>query len=595
MSVDGQLSSEDSEQRRKLIKAGSLHWVHWVVVALSLLLTFGAWYFSKQQLAEKIEQQFQRQANQVVELVQERMELYENALWGGVSLIDSNNGEIFYDQWKAYAESLKIDRTYPGINGIGVIFNVQPEQLGAYLAKERTRRPDYKLHPEHKETEFWPITYIEPIHGNSGAVGLDMAFETNRYTSILKARDSGEAQVTGPITLVQDKKKTPGFLFYSPFYRGGAKPKTIDERRDSIVGVTYAPFIMEKLMNGTLARQKRQVSISLSDGDDMLFEDKQNALRPQFSKSVDVPMYGRIWRFNIWSNQSFEKSASNNQPYLILVGGIIIDALLLALFVFLSRANRTALAYADDMTRALEEKTLHLEKSNHDLEQFSYVASHDLKSPLRGIDQLTTWIGEDIDDKEETKAHLKLMRNRVNRMENLLDDLLTYARIGQEEDKIQRVDSKDVMASLYDLVSPPATFNLELKGEFPVFNTFYVPFQMVFRNLINNAIKHHDKSNGKITISVTQEEQTYVFVVEDDGPGIAPEYHEKIFALFQTLKPRDEVEGSGMGLAIIKRMVDYLGTQIHVDSQVGQGTRFIVSWPIEISVIKTGEHSEGSF
>ncbi len=600
MSQNFQLHQQNAEQREKLIKAGSLNWIHWLVVALSILLTVGAWYFSKEQLLEKVELQFQREANQAVELVQERMELYKNALWGGVSLIDSNQGEIFYDQWKAYATSLHIDQTYPGINGIGVIFNIQPEQMKDYLAKERTRRPDYQLHPAHQEAEFWPITYIEPLKGNVKAVGLDMAFETNRYTSIKKARDSGKAQVSGPINLVQDAKKTPGFLFYAPFYQLGAKPQTITSRREKIVGVTYAPFIMNKLMNGTLARQKRLVGIRIIDGEELLFADLtvesgDDRQTPRFSKHVDVQMYGRTWQFSIWSNQAFEQSLSNNQPYWILIGGVIIDSLLLSLFVFLSRANRTALSYADQMTRELEQKTLHLEKSNHDLEQFSYVASHDLKSPLRGIDQLTTWIIEDIDDKEETQSHLKLMRNRVNRMENLLDDLLTYARIGREDEKIQQVDSKDMLESLYDLMSPPSTFTLDLSGDFPSFETARVPFQVVFRNLINNAIKHHDKVDGKVTITVTQEEQSYIFTVHDDGPGIAVQYHEKIFALFQTLKPRDEVEGSGMGLAIIKRMVSHIGGDIRVESAEGAGACFIVIWPIQVLSHTVDDQAQGTF
>ncbi|MFT4929941.1 MAG: signal transduction histidine kinase/type II secretory pathway pseudopilin PulG [Phenylobacterium sp.] len=584
MSLEQPLHDNNSEQRKKLVKAGSLHWVHWLVVVLSILLTLGAWFFSKEQLAQKVEQQFQRQANQVVELVTERMALYENALWGGVSMIASNNSETSYDQWKAYANSLHIGQTYPGINGIGVIFNVQPAQMEQYLHKERLSRPDYGLHPQHQQAEFWPITYIEPYEGNQGAVGLDMAFETNRYTSILKARDSGAAQVTGPITLVQDAKKTPGFLFYAPFYKDGLQPTTLEARRANIIGVTYAPFIMENLMNGTLARQKRQVGIRLSDGDELLFEDASRAEQPMYSKHANVQMYGRSWDFNIWSKVEFEKSASSSQPYFILIGGVVIDSLLVALFVFLSRANRTALALADEMTRELEEKTIHLEKSNHDLEQFSYVASHDLKSPLRGIDQLTTWISEDIDDKEQTEGHLKLMRNRVHRMENLLDDLLTYARIGQEESKIQQIDSKEVIESLYDLMSPPTAFTLKLEGDFPVFDTSYVPFQLVFRNLINNAIKHHHSEDGTVTISVAQKNGLYEFKVQDDGPGISVQYHEKIFALFQTLKPRDEVEGSGMGLAIIKRMVGYLGTDIHVTSVEGEGTCFTVTWPMTIDL-----------
>jgi len=579
--------SSSSEQRKKLVRAGSIHWVHWLIITFSVLLTISAWYFSKQQLAQKVEQQFHREADQAVELVKERMELYANALWGGVALIDSNGGDIFYDQWRSYANSLHIDKTYPGINGIGVIFNIKPSQMKSYLAKERKRRPEYKLHPKHDKSEFWPITYVEPSIINKGAIGLDMAFEKNRYTGIKNARDTGKAQLTGPITLVQDEKKTPGFLFFTPFYRDGKAPQNITERRKNIIGVTYAPFIMDKLMQGTLSSQKRHVDVKISDNDELLYDDTNldGDDNPLYTKEVNIDLYGRIWTFDILSNTSFRQAAANSQPYFILFGGIVIDCLLLALFIFLSRANRRALFIADKMTAELQIKTEHLERSNQELDSFAYVASHDLKAPLRGIDQLASWIREDIDDKDETMVHIKMMRNRVKRMEQLLNDLLAYSRVGHEEDKIQEIDCKKVFESLYEMVDPPETFQFELKGKFPVVDTVFVPFQLVFRNLIDNAIKHHDRADGKITISVIEQSHDYIFSVQDDGPGIAPEFHEKIFAIFQTLKPRDVVEGSGMGLAIIKKTVNHFGGEIRVVSDEKKGCRFELTWPKSVKYL----------
>jgi CHASE1-domain containing sensor protein len=245
-------SNSGTIERQKLIRAGRFNWMHWLIISLSTLVTIAVWYFTTGQLNQKIEQQFTRESEQVIELVKERMRLYENALWASVSLIDSNGGSTSFEQWLLYTNSLHIDTVYPGINGIGVIYNIQPAQLNDYLVKEKILRPDYQIHPQHNESEYWPITYIEPLETNKQAVGLDMAFETNRYTAIKKSRDTASAQMTGPIVLVQDSKKTPGFLFYTPFYKNGTKPTTIEERRKNIVGVTYAPFIMKKLMKGNV-------------------------------------------------------------------------------------------------------------------------------------------------------------------------------------------------------------------------------------------------------------------------------------------------------------------------------------------------------
>ncbi|WP_281557046.1 CHASE domain-containing protein [Thalassomonas sp. RHCl1] len=569
------------EQRKKLEHAGNLHWVHYLVVALSILLTLGAWYFSKQQILQKVEQQFEREAEQTIELIKERMELYENALWGGVSLIDSNGSDISYQQWAAYANSLHIEKTYPGINGIGVIFNIQPQQLSSYLQKIRQNRPNYQIFPRHNKQEFWPITYIEPEQPNRKAVGLDMAFERNRYASIIKARDSGKAQLTGPITLVQDAKQTPGFLFYTPFYLDGRKPVTVSERQHYIKGMTYAPFIMNKLMQGTLAEHKRHVAVRISDNSEELYYDSQTDPEPMFKKKVTVPMYGRQWHFDIRSNLGFRQAVDNSQPNFILVGGIIIDSLLLGLFIFLSRANRTALFYADQMTAELESKTRNLEKSNRDLEEFSYVASHDLKSPLNAIKQLVGWLEEDCSEfiPDSSKGHLQLLKQRSERMMTLLNDLLAYARIGSLVYDDEEVDLKEMAADIFAFLDAPEGFSCsapEVKLKIA-----RIPFDFVMRNLISNAIKHHDKSTGNITISYQQKNGFHQIRVQDDGPGIPPQLHKKAMEMFQTLRPRDQVEGSGMGLAMVNKFTEHQGGKLTIDSDGSRGTGIIVLWPID--------------
>jgi diguanylate cyclase (GGDEF)-like protein len=359
-------------QREKLKSAGRIHKVHWFFVGLSFALTFAAWYISKEQVYNSANDRFLIEKNLTIELIQERMQLYENALLAGNSFIDSLGGNITYPQWKNYTNRLQIDRVYPGINGIGVIFNIQPSELDGYLEREREWRPDFNLHPVHAQPEFWPITYIEPEDSNNQAIGLDMAFETNRYTAIKKARDTGLTQASGPITLVQDLKKTSGFLLYAPFYKEGLRPSSVDMRRESILGVIYAPFIMQKLIKGVVMPRQRQVSISIQDQDDVLYQDDLVDADPLFESTTSIEMYGREWSFQIDSNSRFREAVSSSQPLLILFGGILINSLLFALLVFLTKANKKALFYADQVTKELRTKTRHLGQMNENLERFAH-------------------------------------------------------------------------------------------------------------------------------------------------------------------------------------------------------------------------------
>lgn len=343
------LTNELIIEKEIIEKAGKLHWLHWFVVILSLVLTFSAWYISKATIDEKVALQFDRQAQQVVELIAERMQKYEDGLWGGVSAIQSQGGSVSNSEWKVFADSLRIGVKYPGINGIGVVYYVTPDSLESYLSEQRKQRPDFSIHPKHTKNEFWPITYIEPVEVNAKAVGLDLAHETNRHTAAMNARDTGQAQITAPITLVQDAEKTPGFLFYAPLYKGGTY-NSIEERRQNFTGMVYSPFVVNKLMEGTLQKNKRHVGIKISDGQDVLYDEyvvgsEDYDPAPLFRKSLELDLYGRSWVFDIRSSLSFREAVNNHQPIVILIGGIIIDTLLITLFILLASSNKRAIRF----------------------------------------------------------------------------------------------------------------------------------------------------------------------------------------------------------------------------------------------------------
>lgn len=247
-------------------------------------------------------------------------------------------------------------------------------------------------------------------------------------------------------------------------------------------------------------------------------------------------------------------------------------------------AELTLQQRAEELTRSntiLAQTTAMLQKRNQELDQFAYVASHDLKAPLRAIASLSEWLEEDLAEQlpAENQHQMQLLRGRVRRMEALINGLLEYSRVGRIHTESSLVDVGELLKEVIDSLQPPATFSIEVAPGMPTLFAKRFPLQQVFANLIDNAIKHHSRTDGRVKISVQDQGRYYKFAVADDGPGIAPEYHEKVFVIFQTLEARDRKENTGIGLAIVKKIVETEGGTIILDSISGAGSTFHFTWP----------------
>ena len=230
-----------------------------------------------------------------------------------------------------------------------------------------------------------------------------------------------------------------------------------------------------------------------------------------------------------------------------------------------------------------EELLENLKIINKELEQFAYIASHDLKSPLRAIGSLSQWIKEDIEKicSDETKENLNILIGRVKRMEAFINGILTYSKIGKKPSVYETVNVNNLLNDLIDLVSPNYKQCINIQENLPTIYTEKFKLEQVFSNLISNAIKHCDSNEPKVEISMNQKGEFLEFLVSDNGPGINQKYHEKVFVMFQTLKSRDQQENTGIGLAIVKKLVDSKGGKVFIDSEEGQGTTFKFLWPYE--------------
>jgi len=235
----------------------------------------------------------------------------------------------------------------------------------------------------------------------------------------------------------------------------------------------------------------------------------------------------------------------------------------------------------NQMTQSLDEAFGILERRNQELDQFAHVASHDLKAPLRGIGTLVKWIEEEqaAELSPTLRTYLDQMKGRLRRLEDLIDGLLAYARASTTDHPREQVSVAQLARDVADLVVPP-DFALELAPGLPTLLTDRLSLQQVLTNLFSNAVKYHGPGGtGRLHLGCRDADSYYEFRVRDNGPGIAPEHHERIFRLFQTLRDRHTAESTGIGLSIVKRLIDDRKGSIRVESALGQGATFIFTWP----------------
>lgn len=338
----------------------------WIILAISLSFTFLAWYISSTFSEEVDRSRFDFRVNEIVLAIQDRMNIYEQVLWGGVALMNTQDN-ITRENWKDYVETLKVNENWPGIQGIGFSVPVNPAEKDLHEQMIRAEGyPDYLIRPEGIRDEYSAIIYLEPFDWrNQRAFGYDMWSNDMRREAMKRAMETGEAATSGIITLVQETKSDVqnGFLTYLPVYKRGAEVNTIEERKEAFLGWVYSPFRANDLMYGILGSEDLNYQFEIYDGnelktDALLFDSDtichlSSNIVPIFSSTINVDIQGRPWTI-YFETVNVQSGMKLDIPKIIAFGGVVVDLLLFYVIFAIYSIQKRATDIAEIMTAELD-------------------------------------------------------------------------------------------------------------------------------------------------------------------------------------------------------------------------------------------------
>ncbi len=563
-----------------------LHLVHWLVLGASLGLTVLAWFVSSNLIAERHRLRFEQAAAETVERFAERLRLYDNTLRAGVGFARAEQaaGGVSLRDWQTLVSSLELPQRLGGLSGLALVDRVPRAELAAYNARVAQEYGElgFAVWPPVAADEHLPVRYVAPLTPNQEVAGLDLAFEEQRRLAAQRALESGQVQMTGPITLVQDMRHSPGFVLYAPLAPQG-------EALARGPALVAAAFVAEDLL-ASLDLASEHLTLSLRDGGTFLLQQSAETHAdydpyPMFSSELSLPLYGREWIFELRSSQSFRAEFASNLPTLILIGGLTVDLLLLGVFLVLVHANARAHELARQMTASLRRSEIELKKRNEELIQFNYRVSHDLVAPLRTLQGLVQMAKEDLRDAEykDLGGGLDRIETMVDQQVRVISSIFDLCESDLRVEEYARIPLKPLIKRLFLQVlrmHPEARVELQLPFADDVSVAAKpVRLEQILLNLLSNAVKYRSQERSRPLIEVTVEQAAgwTTLRVRDNGIGIPNNALPHVFELFFRAHS-SSMGGAGLGTYIVRKNIENMGGNARVYSD-SNGTAFEVEWP----------------
>ena len=585
---------------------GLARWAPAVLLVTLLALTAIATYATAARLHDRERDQLTEDAQETAAAIDRRMNDYGQILRGAAGLYNASD-HVSYRDFHNYFADQDVVRRFPGVQVIGFASYVPVDGLAEHarrVDRETARSgldyPRFAAHPKPAPgaSEVLVIDHLEPPPGNSAAFGLDFLSEANRRRAALLARRTGEPAATAPISLVQARGTSLGIDLMVPVYGG---PPSLTGAPRQWAGVVYAAFRIDNLLRGVLGASADGAQLEVYDlgpeatvpegapigatatAFDLRAERMQSTRDDDRTRVRTLGVAGRRWAIVYSRARSTLSSGERAVPWVIAVAGVLVSLLAAALLRAQATSRRRAVRLAEAMTVELRDREAQLRASNEELEHFAYLASHDLQEPLRTITSyvglLENRVGDQLDDR--ARSWLGFVSDGAGRMSQLIADLLEYSRTGRARGDTEVVDLDDAwdlaVANLQHAIAD-AGATVE-RDALPTVRARPREMTSMLQNLIGNGLKYRrDGVPPAVRATARRDgDGRWEVAISDNGIGIEPRFHDRVFGLFQRLHTSEEYPGTGMGLAIVKKIIESNGGSVRVESSVGEGSTFYVT------------------